>query len=937
VKSSLGVTISLLLLLLETHKPSAATLYVSTGNPNPTPPYATWATAAGNIQDAIDVASAGDEILVTNGTYAAGGRTAGTYILTNRVVIDKPVIVQSVNGPLSTIIQGYQLPGTATGTGAVRCVYLSSNAVLSGFTLTNGATLSMGDSSTDGGGAGVWCESASSVVTNCLITASSAMSGGGAYNGTIISCTLTANSAYQGGGGFLATLNNCLVLSNSAGSGGGASNCKLNNCTVALNSANGGQGGGEIFCTATNCIMYYNTAAEGANYFDSCIGCAPPDFCCITPFSDYGGQGNITNEPLFVSLSGGDFHLQPGSPCINAGNNTFASGPTDLDGHPRVSGGIVDMGAYEFQFAGPPFIGVQPVSQLQVPGSNVTFTVVARGAVPLSYQWQFNGSAIAHATDSALTLTGVTTNQAGLYSVTVTNTLGSVPSAQARLTLWPDGTSYVWPNSPTPTPPYLSWSTAAHAIQDAVDVGVPGLVVLVTNGTYAEGGRVVVGALTNRVVLDKPLTLRSVNGPLFTAIQGFQVPGAIGGTAAVRCVYLADGATLSGFTLTNGATSPSGLFIDQNGGGALGESTNAMITNCILAGNSASTGGGGVYQATLGHCTLIANRASSGGGADQAILINCTVAGNSAEGYGFGGGAASSQLYNCTLVDNSASWSGGGAYSSTLYCSLLTTNSAGYGGGAASSQLYNCTLAGNSGTSSVIGNVTPNAGGAAACSLINSVLYDNTAVYGGPNYDTSCSLTNCCTTPLPTSGVRNFTNAPLFINPANGDFRLQSNSPCINAGSNFFVATATDLDGNPRISGATVDSGVYEFQKPASVISYAWLLQYGLPTDGSADFIDTDGDGMNNWQEWRAGTDPTDPRSALRMLHAAPNAPGLLVSWQSVSGQTYFLERSASLTAQPAFQTLVTNLVGRAIVTFYSDTSALGPGPFFYRVGVYGP
>jgi len=46
---------------------SAATLYVWQNSPGSAPPYAAWATAATNIQDAIDAATAGDEIVVTNG------------------------------------------------------------------------------------------------------------------------------------------------------------------------------------------------------------------------------------------------------------------------------------------------------------------------------------------------------------------------------------------------------------------------------------------------------------------------------------------------------------------------------------------------------------------------------------------------------------------------------------------------------------------------------------------------------------------------------------------------------------------------------------------------------------------------------------------------------------------------------------------------------
>jgi len=111
---------------------------------------------------------------------------------------------------------------------------------------------------------------------------------------------------------------------------------------------------------------------------------------------------------------------------------------------------------------------------------------------------------------------------------------------------------------------------------------------------------------------------------------------------------------------------------------------------------------------------------------------------------------------------------------------------------------------------------------------------------------------------MPTNGVGNITNDPALLDLASGDFHLRPNSPCINSGKNSYVIGSTDFAGNPRIRGGTVDIGAYEFQSPTSTISYAWLQQYGLPIDGTADLADTDHSGSQP----RGGRHPERVRKA---------------------------------------------------------------------------
>lgn len=928
-----------LALILAASLPLAATAtirYVDLNNPAPAAPFDSWTTAATNIQHAIDAAQTGDEVLVTNGVYQTGG-VPWVSDYTNRIVVYKPIVVRSVNGPAVTVIRG--VPGISAS--GARCAYLVGGATLGGFTLTDGGTRNKAFylPFTMYTGAGVFCESASALITNCVISGNAAdESAGGVYGGTLRDCEISGNYAgYHGGGAFRSSLTRCKVNSNQSWNyGGGAEACALtacmlssnyaglfgagayqstlDRCVVANNSgwwgggiagctasnsllvANGGyEGGGahgsELFncalvrngagsigggvlggrlinCTVTgnsavgvgggaydaevnNGIVYFNTAPTGSNYSGGVI-----NWTCTSPLPT-GGTNNSTADPLLAD----GFHLSAYSPCLGAGSVDFVGG-LDLDGEAWLNPPAVGCDQFHSGNATGALALVLRANHTNVTtGFVVSLTAEIIGHAAAS-RWDFGDGTIlsnhpwaSHAWAAA-----------GDYTVEFTAYNDDHPAgASESLTVHVQPpVHYVALDSANPVPAYSTWATAATNIQDALDAAFVGSKVIVSNGVYVNGARAVGTSATNRVVVPPLVTLQSLNGAAVTVIEGYQSPGTINDSNAVRCVWLSADASLIGFTLTNGATVTQ--FYGEGppasrtaGGGVYCDAASAIVSRCVMIGNSASYHGGGAYSGTLNQCLLLTNWAGTGGG-----------------------GVFSSALNNCTIVGNTAGSYGGGAFYSTLN---------------------------------------------------NCIIHFNTAPDGADQYNSSLAY---CSSMAPPDGGGNITNPPVFLNTAGGDFRPQANSPGINAGNNAFVPEATDFAGNPRVVSGTVDLGAYEYQGGGSMIAYGWLQQFGLPTDGSVDFADEDQDGHNTWQEWRADSVPTNAASRLALL--APMTPtnspdGLVLMWQSSPNRSYFLQRATN-TAEPFnFLPLATNLIGQPGTSTYFDMTA-GGGPCYYRVGV---
>ena len=358
------------------------------------------------------------------------------------------------------------------------------------------------------------------------------------------------------------------------------------------------------------------------------------------------GAGNISGDPCFVDAVHDDFRLRAGSPCLDAGSNSFVQSATDLAGNPRISNNTVDMGAYEGAVNGYVISGwvqgsgtISPLTAVVAQGGSATFTATATAGV---FQHFLVGGEI--------------------VSCSPTYTWENIESDSIIIAVFTSVTWYVDDDRPDDDGDGLSWGTAKKTIQAALDMAVDGDQVLVKPGIYEsiDGyGRAV--------------TIRSTSGAEDTIIDG-------DGTR--RCALAAN---LAGFTLRNGSA-------NGGGGGAL----ECVLNQCILSGNTATMVGGGAYKSTLNNCILIGNTAvaawGGGGGAVSSILNNCLLTGNTAFEIG---GAWDCTLRNCTVAGNSANEYYGGVYSCTLRNCIVWGNSAKPGSTgsdhAYSEFMYSCT------------------------------------------------------------------------------------------------------------------------------------------------------------------------------------------------------------------------------------------------------
>jgi len=758
----------------------AATIHVWQDSTNPQPPYSTWDTAARVLQDAVDAAQHGDTVLVTNGVYTSGGRSVRGAV-TNRVAVRSGITVRSVSGPAHTIIEGAATPSipgilnkTGNGDGAVRCAYLSSNAVLSGFTLRNGHTRTNGVYDTDQSGGGAWCELGARLI-ECVLTNNAAHHmGGGAFRGELQQSFASGNLARYGGAACLATISDSVLVGNSAENGGGAYMSRITRSIISTNNAN--VGGGVMGGSALDCTLIRNTAGQwgGGASQATLQRCRIEDnladrgggvFLCTV----FGSVISANTADLGGGAAGGTLRH-----CTVTGNTGGAGGGVYLS---SVANSIIHFNLAVF---GPNHDGATIQNSCTTPlPEDGTGNLDADPQLATPSHTTPDSPCIAH--DSIPPELGTDLDGEAWRdpsSMGADQYLKSEATGPLVVAI-PDPTTTVAKNHPT------AWRIAAEGkttgsqwdFGDGTVVrnqpwarhtwATPGEYVVtltVFNQTFPEG----VSANVTVRVIEPPVlhvapTSRLPTSPYASwdtasptiqgAIDAATVPGSV--ILVTNGVYSRGGASLNGDILMNrvAITKPVVVrsvngpeFTRIVGGGPLSD----FAVRCAYVGRDAHLSGftltngytrtlgsrpreqrgAGVYGEASGvvsNCVLTGNLARAfGGGANRGTLVHCQILSNqSLDG---AGGVHESILQDCVIQNNRAANTGGGASRSLLTECLITANSAPVGAGSYYGTLDQCRLERNLTEGDGYG------GGAHGGVLTDCLIRSNAAYVGGGAY-----------------------------------------------------------------------------------------------------------------------------------------------------------------------------------------------------------
>ncbi len=729
----------------------------------------------GRQQGWVVTAEAGHHVSAIDGFTITGGGAMYSYGGGLRLVSSSPTIANN----------------TITGNSAVfggGLYLLSSSPTIANNTIT-------GNNSSDEGG-GLFLESSSPTIANNTITgnASRYRSGGGLYllssSPTIANNTITGNSAERGGGLYLrdsfpTIANNTITGNRSSGCGGGlylwSSSPTTANNTITSNSA---VNGGGLYLYNGSSPMIANTIialnSSGVYVYDSeptlwynCVyGNAEYDYDGLS--DPTGTDGNISEDPLLADAQYGNVHIQPDSPCVDAGSNTDVYGDSDLDGEPRIhpADGIVDIGADESDGslwpAGPyAVVRVSPLGDDINDGSS----------------WALAKYTVQAAVDAASVLGGEVWVRSGSY--------------EENITLHPYA--------------YLYGGFAG-------DEDVRGERDWVANVTILDGRQ-------------QGAVVTANAGHHASAIDGFTITGGsakYGGGLSL----LHSSPTIANNTITVNSSSEDGggLYLrysfptianntitgnsaKHDGGGLYLQYSSPTIANNTITGNTTDgscNGGGGLYlhysSPTIANNTITGNSAKYDGGGlrlhySSPTIANNTITGNTAsdDGGGLFMSRSSPTIANNTITGNSAADFGGGLYlwysDATIANNTITGNSAAdSGGGLCLSYSSNPTIANTI--------IAFNSSGVYLDDDTNAPTLWYDCVHGNAEYDYDGL-------PDPTGTDGNISQDPLFVrDPDDGGdgWGDDPDTPAIDEGANDDYGNLRHLPGSPCIDAADNDA-----------------------------------------------------------------------------------------------------------------------------------
>ncbi|MBN1124224.1 MAG: hypothetical protein JXA82_04390 [Sedimentisphaerales bacterium] len=643
-----------------------------------------WNTSLKYLQDALMLASKGDEIRVAQGVYKPdefvlsdrpGRGREETFPLKNGVALRGGYAGLGTSDPDVRDVKAYQtiLSGDLdendlelvnpyaeeikasrldNSYSVITIADTNSVVVINGFTITAGYSDSRDfDDRHNGGGLN---NSVGGTVTimDCTFMGNESLYGGGIYSQEgdleIIGCTFIKNIA-NGGGAVLHNQDNafcdrCRFYLNWGWDVGGgvyvnAGDLDLLNCIFTGNFAEDWGGGAVWYRSGTlelvNCTLAGNKASDGGDgiynkgnsltivnsiirdVIDTYGGTPPLVFFSNISDDWWGGiQGtgtdmhNIDVDPMFIRNPNdggdgwwrgdnddlGDLHLLRGSPCIDAGNNTYVLTDLDLDGNPRITNRTVDIGAYEFHckstiiYVDDSATGMgdgscwsDAFTDLQNALAEVVQGQEIRVAQGIYRPADPNGSR-----ESVFVLKDGVAIRGGYAGFGATNPdARDIGAFESILSGDLAGDDYIFSGDDDDHGPWHDFSREDNS---------------------------------ENVVLASGLQSGAV-------LEGFTISGGQGGGGLV-CEYAVDLEVRDCLFRENLASAGGGLHSS--------DSTNCRVIHCVFTDNYATGNGGAVSLSggslTLDHCLIVGNQAEHGGGIylenAAATIVNCTVAQN---------------------------------------------------------------------------------------------------------------------------------------------------------------------------------------------------------------------------------------------------------------------------------------------------------------------